>query len=556
MSNFSRRHFVKQSGILTLAGILTWQGCTRRSLDLVIKNAMIYDGSGNAPYKADIGIQGDRIAAVGSLDNPGTRVIDAGGQAVSPGFIDVHTHTELSLLVNPKGESKIRQGITTEIGGNCGDSSFLLTGEFAESIKSKIEQRYQIRVDWADTGGFLSRIEQNGTAFNYMTLLGHGDLRRKVIGMENRPPSSAELSEMQNLLHESMDQGAFGLSTGLEYQPSSFAQKDELIALCQVVAERGGVYATHMRNEDVTVEKALAEAIEIAQKTNVSLQISHLKASQQRNWHKLAGLLESIALADKEGLSVHADRYPYRAYATTLKLMFPDWSREGTDDDFVARLQNRNEWNKIRDHLKDRVTAMGSWDRVLITRVNTPANRSLQGKTILQISDDLDKDPYTFVRQLMIQEKGDVSMCGFGMSEENTEKVLAFPLTMLGSDGTAVAPYGMLGRGNPHPRYYGSFPRYLGYYVRERKILSLAEAIHRITQLPAQKFSIKNRGLLSPGYYADLVIFDPRTIIDRATFTDPHQYPKGIDKVIVNGTVVVDGEIHTGNLPGKVLRKT
>jgi N-acyl-D-amino-acid deacylase len=555
MSKISRRHFVKQSGILTLAGVLSWRGCTRHSLDVVIKNAMIYDGSGNAPYKADIGIQGNRIAAVGSLENHTGKTIDAGGQAVSPGFIDVHTHTDISLLVNPKGESKIRQGITTEIGGNCGDSPFPLQPEHSESIKSEIEQRYQIQVDWTDTDGFLSRIEQNGTAFNYVTLLGHGDLRRTVIGMDNRPPGSGELSEMQNLLHESMDQGAFGMSTGLEYQPSSFAQKDELIALCQVVAERGGIYATHMRNEDVTVEKALAEAIDIARKTNANLQISHLKASQQRNWHKLTGLLESIALANEEGLSVHADRYPYRAYATTLKLMFPDWSREGSADDFVSRLQNKTQWNKIRHHLKDRVTAMGSWDSVLVTRVHTAANRSFQGKTILQISNEIGQDPYAFVRQLMIQEKGNVSMCGFGMSEENTEKVLAFPLTMLGSDGTAVAPYGLLGKDNPHPRYYGSFPRYLGYYVRERGIISLPEAIHRITQLPAEKFSIKNRGLISPGYYADLVIFDPRTIIDRATFTDPHQYPKGIDKVIVNGTVVVDGDNHTGNLPGKVLRK-
>jgi N-acyl-D-amino-acid deacylase len=361
---------------------------------------------------------------------------------------------------------------------------------------------------------------------------------------------------MKRAVRESMEQGAFGLSTGLEYTPGSFAKTEEVIDLCKIVSELNGVYTTHMRSEDVRLEEALEETLRIADEADVSLQISHLKASQKRNWHKLPRVLEKIQKASQDGIRVHADRYTYSAWATSLRIMFPMWSREGNSDDFVARLKDAATWNKIKPFLADKVNGLGSWDRVLITRLKSEEKKAMQGMTVEQLAADAGKDPYDFARELLIEEKGDVSICGFAMSEENTERVLAFPLTMVGSDGNAIAPYGVLGKGNPHPRYYGTFPRYLGYYIRERKILPLPEAVRRITSLPAEKFGLQDRGVLDEGKYADIVVFNPNTVIDKATFAEPHQYPVGIDAVIVNGRIVIEKETHTGELPGKVLRKT
>lgn len=558
MQKITRRQFINKTVQVGASAVLasavpTIISC-RAAFDLIIKSGQIYDGSGGPPFRSDIGIRGKKIAAIDDLSSSSSRqTIDAMGMAVSPGFIDVHSHTDIPLLIDPKAESKIRQGVTTEIGGNCGDSVFPLFGAHGKKIIDELWQKYQLQVDWQDLDGFYRRLRKEGIALNYATLVGHGQLRAMVLGYENRPPSRDEMRQMQNLLSTAMEQGALGLSTGLEYTPGSFASTEEIIQLCKTVARFGGIYATHIRNEDVRVEEALAEALRIAQESGVRLQVSHLKACQKRNWHKTPLLLQTIEKAHQSGLNVHADRYPYTAYSTSLQLLFPLWAREGEDEQFVRRLQDHDQWRKIRPFVEDKITALGSWDSVLITRVKSQARKKLQGKSIAELAAVAKQDPFEYARELLIAEQGKVGMCGFGMSEEDTEKILAFPLTMVGSDGEAISPSGIWGQTNPHPRYYGTFPRYLGRYVREKKILSLAEAVHRITMMAAKTFGLKGRGHLTEGNYADVVVFDPETVIDNATFVNPHQFPTGIAYVVVNGKIVVANANHTGALPGEIL---
>ena len=558
-STTSRRNFLKKTAAAGLAvglgGSRFIIGCTRRNFDLIINQGMIYDGLGGTPFQADIGIRGDRIAAIGDLSGAQSELsISAEGLAVSPGFIDAHSHTDISLLINPNAESKIRQGVTTEVSGNCGSSPFPLRGDSGKRFKDRLMEAYEIDVDWDDCDGFLSRLERNGTAVNYATFLGHSNLRQAVMGQENRKPTTDELTEMKRLVREAVEHGAYGLSTGLEYTPGSFAETDEIIELCKVAAESGGLYATHMRSEDVRVIEAIEETLRIARESDISVEIAHLKANQRRNWHKLPRMLEMLLKASDAGIPVKADRYAYPAWSTTLQILFPLWSREGGVDDFIARLKDNAQWRKIKIFLADKVNALGSWESVMISSVKSKDKRDYQGKTVARLAKEAGKNPYSFTRRLLIEENGEVGIVAFAMSEENTEKVLAFPLTMVGSDGSALAVEGPLSRGNPHPRNYGCFPRYLGHYIRERNILPLNEAVRRITSMPAEKFKIKDRGLLADGKFADIVVFDPNTVIDKATFTNPHQYPEGIDYVIVNGRIVVGGGLHSGKHPGKVLR--
>jgi N-acyl-D-amino-acid deacylase len=558
MPEQSRREFIK-SAMQLGAGVslaLSSNAMSQEpgSYDLIIENGLIYDGKGNAPFTGSIAIQSDKIVAVGDLKSHNARrTINAAGYAISPGFIDVHTHTDVELLVDNHAESKIRQGVTTEISGNCGDSVFPLSESSSANLRQEYENKYGIKLDWTDAAGFLERIRNKGIAFNYATLVGHGALRSAAVGSENRLATQRELEKMASLLEQAIDQGAMGLSTGLEYTPGSFADKNEIVYLCRIVAKRNGIYATHMRNEDATIESALEEQLEIARQSGVRLQISHFKVGHKRNWHKMPSLLERLERALADGIDLNLDRYPYTAYATSLRQMFPLWAREGENMEFINRIKNPTEWEKMRPFVVEKVTALGGWDRVLITSVQSPQLRSIQGKSVEILADEARQDPYLWVRDLLIAENGNVGMCGFAMSEENTEKVLTFPRTMVGSDGNAVAPYGVLGKGKPHPRYYGTFPRYLGYYVRDRKILSLTEAIRRITSLPADTFRLGHRGRIAAGCFADLVVFDPARIMDQATFTDPHQYPTGVDYVVVNGQLVIEKEKHSNTTPGRIL---
>lgn len=560
---YSRRKFLQTTVTGALAagtGILHFsnRGCTPQGpYDLLIRGGTVYDGLGNPGIEADVAIRGDRIVGIGNRLNAGKagRILEAKGLAVTPGFIDMHTHTGAHLIANPLAESHIRQGITTEISGNCGGSPFpIVDSSIHESIEY-MKNHFQVDLTWRDMEGFFQRLEEQGIALNYATFVGHGVIRGKVVGYEDRRATPDQISEMQRLIEEHMLAGAWGLSTGLEYTPSSFGDTDEIIQLCHKVAELGGIHSTHMRNEDNYVLEAIDEAIEIARETGVSTQISHLKMALPANWYKIDEALARIEQADNEGIRILADRYPYIAASTGLGTFFPEWARSGNSEDFIRRLNDPALDSRFRTHLNKAEQEIESWKNVRISAVISEKNKVYEGLDIIAAAELANKEPYEFMRDIITEEKNQVSMVKFVMDEDNLKQILAHPLVTVGSDGNAVATYGVLGKGKPHPRYYGTFPRFLGKYVREEEILTWPEAIQKITSVTAQKLGFKDRGQIAMDYFADLVLFDPETIIDRATFDDPHQYPKGIQTVIVNGKVVLHEEETTGELSGKILRK-
>lgn len=552
----SRREFIRTSTkaglFIGLAGTNFLKGSSNENFDLIIKNGTVIDGIGNKSYRADIGILGEYIKKIGNLQSASSSsVIDAADRIVSPGFIDIHTHTDTEILINPKAESKIRQGVTTELGGNCGSAPFPMKQPISESAKRQAE-RNGITVDWTDLKGFHSAVESKGTALNHATLIGQGTVRSFVMGDDQREPTPEELESMKRIVAEAMEHGAFGISSGLEYTPSGFADTAELIELCKIVSRYGGFYATHMRSEDETVLEAVGEAIHIAEAANLPLQIAHFKAVGSNNWWKIPKMFDLVERAAGRGLSVTVDRYPYIAFSTGLSIIFPQWALDGGMSKLIARLNDKEIRQSMKAETLKKVAGYG-WEKIVISNVQKENNQDLIGKNIRESAVAVNADPYEFACDLIVDEGRDVSHIGFGMSEETTEAVLKHPLAMLGSDGSSLAPYGPLSEGKPHPRNYGAFPRFLGYYVRERKILSLPQAIKKITSMPAARLGLRDRGSIRPGKYADIVIFDRANIVDKATFIDPHQYPVGIDYVIVNGTIVVDHGKHTEKLPGKVL---
>lgn len=550
--NISRRDFVIV-GALGATGLVI--GCSGgNDFDIIIRNGVLADGLGGAPYKADLGINRDKIAAIGDLSKARARqIIDATGHLVTPGFIDIHTHTDVELLANPKGESKVRQGVTTEVSGNCGTSPFPLSEADRIDMDERWQKRFGVGVDWTDLDGFYRRLESSKIGINYATFTGQGDLRAFCVGKNDTPATADQMANMERVLAQSMEQGSLGLASGLEYAPSSFASTDELITLCKIVAKYGGVYSTHMRNEDDTVEEAVAEAIEISRQAGVSTQISHLKACNKANWHKVPAILEQISNA-RENLPVDADRYPYTAWGTGLTTFLPMWARQGETDDILERLRDPEISQKIKTYAESRAKRIGGWDRVLISSCGGDGNERFQGRYVSACAEESNKSAVDFVQELLLSARNQVGVVGFAMDEDNLKTVLAAPFTMIGSDGNAVAPYGALGDDVPHPRYYGTFPRVLGRYAREQNVMPMAEAVKRMTSMPAVKLGFKDRGILKIGHKADIVIFDPQTVIDQATYTDPHQYPVGIDYVLVNGKIVIKQGEHTGELAGQVLR--
>lgn len=549
----NRRTFVKTLAAGTL-GVLC--GCRiNNQFDIIIKNGTVIDGSGGKAFQSDIGIIGDKIAAIDDLKSATANVIvDGRGLVISPGFIDIHTHTDIELLVNPNAESKILQGVTTEVSGNCGDSLFPLNEVDFPEEDANIFEKYGFHVDWKNIDGFLRRLEDHKISINYATFTGHGRLRSCVVGKNDVPATAEQLNQMKEILHRSMEHGSFGLSSGLEYAPGSYASTSELVELNKVVTKNNGIYATHIRDEEDFVEEAIQEALTICKETGVSLQISHLKANYQANWPKIDHLLEMIHAASESGMPVNADRYPYIAYGTGLTTFLPLWSRQGSTEEIISRLNDKTQLPKIEEYIKQQGQNIGGWDRVVISSCFTDENKKWEGKSVYDCANELSITPPEFIRTLLIEEENRVQIVGFGMNEQNLKKVLSSSLVMIGSDGNAVAPYGKLGEGKPHPRYYGTFPRVLGKYSRDEKIFDLPAALKKMTSMPAQKLGIPKRGLIAKDYYADIVVFNPETVIDNATFEKPHQFPTGIEYVIVNGKLTVKDGKHTGAQTGAVLR--
>ncbi|MCS7385517.1 MAG: D-aminoacylase [archaeon GB-1867-005] len=530
----------------------------KMEFDTIIIGGKIIDGTGNPWFKADLGIKDGKIAAMGKLRSAeANRIITAEGLIVCPGFIDIHSHSDYTLLVNPKAESKIRQGVTTEIVGNCGSSAAPLIGEMKERA-TEIAERYGLKVDWTYMDGYLKKLEENGVAVNVATYVGFANIRIAVLGYEDRSPTRDELEEMKKLAARSIDEGAIGLSTGLRYDPQSYAKTEEVIEIAKVVAEKGGIYASHIRDEGDRGKllEAIKEAIEIGEKARIPVEISHLKILAKPLWSKCDEMLKLIENARSRGVEVTADQYPYKASGTSLLAWIPKWAFEGGRDKLLERLTNPETKAKIKEELARVMELRGGPERALISRFE--ADPTLEGLTVKQVAEKWKVQPDEAAIKLVeiaTREKSSLGIINFNQSEENIIKIMKKPWVMVATDGYALAPYGLLAKGVPHPRSYGTYTRVLGAYVREKKVLRLEEAIRKMTSLPARKVGFMDRGILRPGFWADIVIFDPDEIIDKATYLKPAQYPEGIKFVLVNGEVVIEEGEHTGKLAGKILRK-
>ena len=527
-------------------------------LDLKIDGAAVVDGTGTAGGRADIGIRDERIVAVGDLSREpaGTR-LNASGRVVAPGFIDMHSHSDWRLTGNRRAESKIRQGVTTEVVGNCGFSPAPVSREFAEELRGfALYLPKGLDFNWPTFGDYLKTLEGDGLALNVVQLVGHGTLRIAAMGFARRPPDAQELARIQRAVADAMEDGAWGMSTGLIYAPGSFAQTAEIVALAHVAARHRGFYASHIRGEGATLLDAVAEAITIGREADLPVQVSHIKAAGRPNWGKVATALELIDAANAEGLDVSADVYPYTASSTSLSAILPGWTLEGGVAALLARLRDETERARIRKEIE--APAGGQpyaervgWDNLLIA--SAPGRPAAQGRRLSEIAAAGKTDPITAVFDLLLHENGKVGIIQFQMDERDLRRALLHPRVMIGSDGFALAPYGDMSGGKPHPRSYGTFPRVLGEYVREERLLSLGQAIHKMTGMPARRLGLTDRGVIRVGARADLVIFDPRRVADVATYDDPHRYPEAIDHVVVNGRFVVKDGQHTGILPGRVL---
>jgi len=526
--------------------------------DILLQGGLVIDGTGAAEQFADVAIQGDRIAAVGELGAWRARTrLKVRGLVVTPGFIDMHSHSDLSLLINPKAESKLRQGVTTEVIGQCGFSP----APAPEAQRAEVRAAFaswgeEVNWTWGRFRDYLDALRLNPTSVNVAPVVGHGTIRTAVMGESDRTPTTDELAHMRAMTQEALNDGAIGLSTGLVYAPGMFATTDEIVALAQLVAWAGGVYFSHIRGEADGLLHSIEEAIAIGRQAGLPVQISHLKAEGRRNWGKSEAALIEIDRARQEGMGVTFDVYPYTAWNTGLPQLLPAWAREGGIREMLDRLRDPVTREKLHRELAAAAASdPGRWERRMIASVESKANRRLQGMTLAEIAERRGVCPEKVALDLLLEEQGRVSMVGFGMDEKDLERIITHPAGMIGSDAAAVAPYGTLGEGHPHPRAYGAFPRVLGHYVRERGLLSMVKAIEMMTGKPAAKLGLRDRGMLAPGMAADVVVFDQDMVADLATYQDPHQYPTGIHYVIVNGVVELEGEKHLDRRPGRVLAR-
>lgn len=506
--------------------------CTSPSFDIMIQNGQIADGTGGELFSANIYIRDEKIVRIGNLKKAmATETIDATGLVIAPGFIDMHTHSERKSLDFPAVENYLQQGVTTMVGGNCGSSPLPMST-------------------------FMADTESKGIGPNLALLVGHNTVRREVMGTENRLATEEELKAMQNLVQTAMDDGAFGMSTGLKYIPGAYSNTEEVVALASTVSKNGGFYATHMREEGIGLLASVDEAINIGREANLPVQISHHKAVGKSMWGHSVKTLERIENARAEGIDVVADQYPYTATSTTLTVVFPAWSLAGGMDALKVRLDDPTQRQKIKDGIVwNIVYDRGGGDPASIVVANYPPNTDYNGMNLGEItaSKGFDPTPENAADVLM-----DMVYAGGGsgiyhcLNEEDVKRYMAHPQVMHASDGSTVE----FGKAQPHPRSYGTYPRILGRYVRDQGVLPLSESIRKMTQLPASVLGLTDRGEIKSGYWADLVIFNPNTIIDNATFEAPHQYPTGISYVLVNGKVAIENGIHSQILSGKVLKNT
>ena len=528
--------------------------------DAVIRNGLIYDGSGSTPRRGDVAISGDRIVAVGDIGTGrGAIEIDARGRAVAPGFINMLSWANESLIVDGRSQADIRQGVTLEVFGEGWSM-----GPLTEPMKREARERqtdFQYEIEWTTLGEYLDYLARRGVSPNVASFIGAATVRIHELGHENRPPTHAELERMKGLVRQAMREGALGVGSSLIYAPAAYAATGELVELCRAAGESGGMYISHMRSEGNHLLDGIEELISIAREAHVRAEIYHLKAAGEPNWPKMQAAIEKVNAARASGLKISADMYTYPAGGTGLDAMIPPWAHEGGAKKMIERLRDPALRERILTEMR---TPSESWenlgllagspDRIILAAFGTNALKPLTGKSLGEVAGMRGNSPEDTAIDLVVEDDGAVGAIYFLMSEENIRKGIAQPWVSFGSDAESPAPEGVFLKSNPHPRAYGNFARLLGKYVREEKVISLQEAVRRLTSLPAENLKIDRRGLLQPGYFADVVVFDPDAVSDHATFEKPHQYSTGVSDVFVNGVQVLrDGE-HTGAKPGRVVR--
>ena len=530
-----------------------------QTFDLLIRNGMVYDGSGTAGRRADVAVRGDRVAGVGDFrEARAARTLDADGMAVAPGFINMLSWSTESLLVDGRSQGEIRQGVTTQIFGE-GNSM----GPLNEAMKRRIVEQMgdlKYEITWTSLADYLRELERRGVSQNVASYLGATTVREHVIGLEDRKPTGAEMNAMRDLVRRAMEEGALGIGSSLIYAPAFYAGTDELIELCKVAAKYRGKYISHVRSEGNRLVEAVEELIRISREANIPAEIYHLKAAGEANWPKIDRVIALVEGARRRGLKITADMYTYPAGATGLDAAMPPWVLDGGYDEAYKRLADPAMRKKIaaaiRTPTKDwenLYLAAGSPERVLLVEFKSDALKPLTGKTLAQAAKQRGEDPVDTIMNLVLEDRSRVGTVYFMMSEDNLRRQIRLPWISFGSDAASMAPELPFTKSSAHPRAYGNFARLLGKYVRDEKVIPLAEAIHRLSGLPASNLELEGRGFLKEGMFADVVIFDPRRIADRATFEKPHQYAVGVRDVIVNGTqVLADGE-HTGAKPGRAV---
>lgn len=524
--------------------------------DLIIKNGRIYDGSGSPPYSADVASVDGEIVAIGKLEGEAGQIVDAHGMAVSPGFIDLHTHSDMSFLLDSAAQSKVRQGVTLELAGNCGMSFCApLLGEAREALEARASQyTSDLDITWDDFGGYLDAVDNAGSTVNIAVQVGHGTIRSCVIGLEDRAPNGDELERMKTLVAECLDDGAMGFSTGLFYAPGNYARLEEVIALAQVASDRGKLYSTHMRDEgshSVGLFVALAEAIEIGRRTGIRVEVSHVKCMGPTVWGKAQDVLDLLDRTRAEGIDIAGDQYPYTAGSTTLTgAVFPRWALDGGREATLEKMRDPSTRSRLIQDIDEIYKHTEDASGVVIARF--VPNTHYEGMSMAQIADEMECGPAEAA--LRLYEQGDGQVIIHMIRDDDMNLIASHPLISVGSDGSSLSTEGVLSVGQPHPRSYGTNPRFLALFVRERNLVTLEEAIRKMTSLPASRLGLTRRGRVAPGFAADIVVFDPDTVGDTATFDSPHAYAQGIPHVAVNGQLVIRDGQFTGATPGKVVR--
>lgn len=525
-------------------------------LDVVLKNGRIVDGTGNPWYHGDVGLKNGVISQIGNIDMASQETIDVQGQYVSPGFIDGHCHSDLMVMDHPHSNIKIQQGVTTEVVGNCGLSPAPFTPKYGDQLKEYIKPvlgTTDKEWTWQSIEDYVNQLMTTHPSENVATYVAHGSLRIAVMGFDQRPATKAELQQMKELLEEGMRAGAIGLSIGLLYAPGSYASREELAELCSVLPKYNGLFATHIRGEGNNLIPSIKEVIWIAEKSGVPLHVSHLKAAGKRNWGMIMEAVDLIEKCRQRGMNVTCDMYPYSAGSTTLTTLLPPWVLEGGIEKTVNRLKDRTTQEKVKKELNeeqedwDNLVVSTGWDSVYVSSIAAAKYQEYEGQHIAEISESLRMDPVDTALDMLIQANGNVSIVFFHMSEADVKDVIRYKNALIASDSLTCST------GTPHPRLFGTFPKVLSKFVMEEGFLTIEDAVRKMTSFPAQKFNLGKRGLIVPGYHADIAVFDPTTVEDKASYQNPTQYPEGISYVFVNGRKTSAYKKHTKERSGGVI---